>query len=107
MKHATHFPLDQKSSPAASSPAAAEPQPARAFAAHLEMIEATVQRARDTACLFAYLTQDIPDTSKHIELDLQALRGVMTRICGDLDEALQSLDQTSDLFSLIANKPNP
>lgn len=106
MKDATHSPLDQKSSPAASSPAAAEAQPARALAANLETIEATVQRARDTACLFAYLIQDIPDTSKHIELDLQALRGVMTRICGDLDEALQSLDQTSDLFSLIANKPN-
>lgn len=104
MKHAPHSPLDQKSASAASSPAAAEPQPARDFAAHLEMIEATVQRARDTACLFAYLTQDIPDTNKHIELDIKALRGVMTRICGDLDEALQSLDQTSDLFSLIANK---
>ncbi len=106
MKHVAHSPLDQKSAPAVSSPAAAEPQPARALTANLEMIEATVQRARDTACLFAYLTQDIPDTSKHIELDLQALRGVMTRICGDLDETLQSLDQTSDLFSLIANKSN-
>lgn len=104
MKNATHFPLDQKSASAASSPAAADPQPVRALAAHLEMIEANVQRARDTVCLFAYLTQEVPDSSKHIELDRQALRGVMERICGDLDEALQSMDQTSDLFSLIANK---
>lgn len=104
MKNATHFPLDQKSASAALSPAAADPQPVRALAAHLEMIEANVQRARDMVCLFAYLTQEVPDSSKHIELDRQALRGVMERICGDLDEALRSMDQTSDLFSLIANK---
>lgn len=106
MKDVTHSSLDQKSSPAASSPAAAEPQPVRALAAHLEMIEANVQRARDAACLFAYLTQEVPDSSKHIELDRQALRGVMEWIYGDLDEALQSMDQTSSLLSLIANKPN-
>jgi hypothetical protein len=106
MKDVTNSSLDQKSSPAASSPAAVEPQPVRALAAHLEMIEANVQRARDTACLFAYLTQEVPDSSKHIELDRQALRGVMERIYGDLDEALQSMDQTSSLLSLIANKPN-
>ena len=102
MKNVPPSPLDQKSFPAASSPVIAEPQNARELAAQLETIEAAVQRARDTACLFAYLTQDIPDSSKHIELDLQALRGVMTRISGDLDDALQSLDKTSELFSLIA-----
>jgi len=72
----------------------------------LESGEAAVQRARDIACMFAYLTQDIQGDDLHIQLDLQALRGVMGRIWGDLDEALGSLRKAHELFSEIAKKSN-
>lgn len=100
-----HSSQDQKTSPSGLSPAAE--QRAREFANHLEVIEATVQRARDVACLFTYLSQEsLNSSAKHIELDRQALRGVMERICSDLDEALQSLDTAQDLFSLLAKTPD-
>ena len=105
MNTTPHSSLDQKTSALALSPTAE--QHAREFATHLETIEATVQRARDVACLFTYLSQEsLSSSAKHIELDRQALRGVMERICGDLDEALQSLDTAQDLFSLLAKKPD-
>ena len=98
-----HSSQDQKTLPSGLSPAAE--QRSREVATHLEAIEATVQRARDIACLFTYLSQEsLNSSAKHIELDRQALRGVMERVCGDLDEALQSLDTAQDLFSLLTKK---
>lgn len=104
MKDLTQQTQDQKALSSVPAPAG-EMSDVRTLAAKLEMTEAAIQRARDTACLFAYLTQDIPDSSKRIELDLQALRGVMARMSGDLDDALEALDTAQDLFSLIAKKP--
>lgn len=78
-----------------------------AYVKKLESAEAAVQRARDIACMFAYLTLDIDDDSQpHITLDSQALRGVMSRIWGDLDEALGSFREAHELFLVIANKSN-
>jgi len=85
---------------------AVEKSPTKVYVEKLESAEAAVQRARDIACVFAYLTQDIPDDSQHIQLDLQALRGVMGRLWGDLDEALGSFREAQELFSEIAKKSN-
>lgn len=85
---------------------AVEKSPTRIYAEKLESAEAAVQRARDIACVFAYLTQDIQGDETHIQLDLQALRGVMGRIWGDLDEALGSFREAHELFSEIAKKSN-
>lgn len=102
MKDLTHPVLDKASS-TASLPATEKDT--HAFAVQLDSLGMTIQRARDVACLFTYLSQEsLNSSSKHIELDRQALRGVMERICGDLDEALHSLDTAQDLFSLIAKK---
>lgn len=102
MKNLTHPALDKTSS-IASSPVTEKDT--RAVAAQLDSLSTTIQRARDVACLFTYMSQEsLNSSSKHIELDRQALRGVMERICGDLDEALHSLDTAQDLFSLIAKK---
>jgi hypothetical protein len=100
MKDLTHPTLDKTFSNASSTE-----KDACAFAAQLDSLGMTIQRARDVACLFTYLSQEsLNSSSKHIELDRQALRGVMERICGDLDEALHSLDTVQDLFSLVAKK---
>lgn len=85
---------------------AVEKSPTNIYAEKLESAETAVQRARDIACVFAYLTQDIPDNDQHIQLDLQALRGVMGRLWGDLDEALGSFREAHELFSVIAEKHN-
>lgn len=95
-----------ENTPSLSSVPGAEKAPTDAYVKKLESAEAAVQRARDMACMFAYLTLDIPDNSQNIELDLQALRGVMGRLWGDLDEALGSFREAQELFSVIAKKPN-
>lgn len=84
----------------------AEQAQADVYVKKLESAEAAVQRARDMACMFAYLTLDIHDDSQNITLDLQSLRGVMGRLWGDLDEALGSFREAHELFSVIAKKPN-
>lgn len=74
--------------------------------AHIGAIETAIQEARDVACLYADLAHELPDTSKAIRVDAQALRGVMTRLYAGMEDAMELLGTVQAMVSLLDENPN-
>ncbi|MDO8591496.1 MAG: hypothetical protein Q7R60_01045 [bacterium] len=70
----------------------------------LGSIETTVHGVRDLICFYVDLTHELPDESKTIRIDAQALRGTMTRLYAELEDAIESLATVQAMASLLDDK---
>jgi hypothetical protein len=73
----------------------------------ISTIESMMQEARDIAGLFADLAYEIPESTKTITVDAQALRGVMTRLCARMDDAKEMLGTVQTMVSLFDEDSEP
>jgi hypothetical protein len=67
----------------------------------ISTIELMIQEARDIAGLCADLGHELPESTKAITVDAQALRGVMTRLCARMDDAKEMLGTVQTMVSLF------
>lgn len=70
----------------------------------LGSIETTVHGVRDLICFYVDLAHELPDESKTVRIDAQALRGTMTRLYAELEDAIESLATAQAMVSLLDDK---
>lgn len=67
----------------------------------VSLIGHALNTTRNLSCVYADLMHEVPAESSAVSLDTKALRGTMTFLTAQLDEALESLAMVSDLLSQI------
>jgi hypothetical protein len=72
--------------------------------ARIGAIDSTLGSVRDLARFYADLAHEVPDESKAVTIDAQALRGTMTFFVAHLENAIESLGMVQTMASLLDDK---